>query len=578
MVQVDIMSFEGRKSIFKTAVRILTLTLITTLFVGTPDAFAAAPVISTSSTISNGALDPTLTLVGVNFATDNDKFDFTVDVGETDLKYDSVAFVSSTQMRFRFSGRTRAGSITIQADPSSFYPVAAEPSKILTIIVPAAPISQIITFNTPMTMTVKDLDQTPTATSNSGLTVSFLSNTPSVCTIDFLKIHAVAAGICSIKASQAGDMIFAPATDVIKTLVVLAAQPKSPDASISPIAGTIDLGTVTYNPNAASDKYVAVLVAGRETGTKSATLVKLLIPPFATKASTVFLISAFSTDEEGYDGYFVAKIKAVGADGTVLEHLKKHIEISIPSGAPGIIPSWSSDGVRWYKLQKIYSEVKPTGIQGAYFVEKDGRIAIFTDHLMLFGFRKAQTPLTISSPVSAIEIQIGVSLSSRGGSGIGAMLFSTSTPTICAVSPAGVVTGLTKGKCLVTGFKSASGIYSDATSQELTILIHPTNSLATDAAKHFGNWLLCHEISYSIFVNSTTIQIDLCHHIVGKIAYLEVGTKSKNGSWKYKRVAKAVLDENGKAAYKLNSVIRNGQILRVIAESEVHYATIVSGK
>ena len=82
---------------------------------------------------------------------------------------------------------------------------------------------QLITFTQPAAMTVGDGDQMLTATSDSALSVSIESTTPSVCTIVALKVHAVGAGTCSLTATQAGSGIYAAATSDTKTLVISAA-------------------------------------------------------------------------------------------------------------------------------------------------------------------------------------------------------------------------------------------------------------------------------------------------------------------------------------------------------------------
>ncbi|CAN1515199.1 hypothetical protein MCERE3_00974 [Candidatus Nanopelagicaceae bacterium] len=99
---------------------------------------------------------------------------------------------------------------------------------------------QTITFADLADMTVGDADQTPTAISDSELPITFTSTTLENCTIVDGKIHAVAAGACSITASQAGNEVFDAAVDVVKTLTILA----SPAITSAAISGTAKVGQV----------------------------------------------------------------------------------------------------------------------------------------------------------------------------------------------------------------------------------------------------------------------------------------------------------------------------------------------
>jgi uncharacterized protein (TIGR03437 family) len=66
------------------------------------------------------------------------------------------------------------------------------------------------------------------ATASSGLTVTFASNTPSVCTVSGVTVTLVAVGTCSITASQAGNSNYAAAAPVTLSFTVKAAMSASP--------------------------------------------------------------------------------------------------------------------------------------------------------------------------------------------------------------------------------------------------------------------------------------------------------------------------------------------------------------
>ena len=116
--------FEERKTLKKNFAFATIIFLLATFMSGTEIARAVTPAFSTSSNISNGALDPNILVNSTNFVTDINKFVFTVDVGTTGLTFDSAAFINSTRVRLNLRGTAQAGSISVQANISAFNPVA----------------------------------------------------------------------------------------------------------------------------------------------------------------------------------------------------------------------------------------------------------------------------------------------------------------------------------------------------------------------------------------------------------------------------------------------------------------------
>lgn len=125
----------------------ITLFLITKLLTGTYSAHALAPTFSSTTNITNGALDPNILINSSNFATDVNKFGFIVDMGTTGLTFDSAAFVNSTRVRINLRGTAQSGSISIQGTTAAFNPVADNPSNTLNITVPDPLIAQTISFD-----------------------------------------------------------------------------------------------------------------------------------------------------------------------------------------------------------------------------------------------------------------------------------------------------------------------------------------------------------------------------------------------------------------------------------------------
>ena len=134
-----------------------------------------------------------------------------------------VSFSSDTPSVCTVTGSTvttvAAGPCTITASQSGSARYAAAPNVTRSFQVnpvPAGPAPQTITFRQPPGATVG----TPavlSARASSGLPVSFSSDTPSVCTVTGSTVTTVAAGPCTITASQGGSARYAAAPDVTRS-------------------------------------------------------------------------------------------------------------------------------------------------------------------------------------------------------------------------------------------------------------------------------------------------------------------------------------------------------------------------
>ena len=566
-MKLNVKKISGNESLFTVVLfQLVPLMLFTTSIFAIPRASATSSVITTPSTIANGTFNPAPLIVGVGFATDVDKFDFTVDMGKTNLEYDSVAFINSTHIRFNFHGNANTGTIVIAANSSAFDPVGGVASNELIIVVAAPLIRQSITFKTFAPMAVGGKDQATTATSSSFLDVGIMSNTPSVCTIDFAKVHAVAAGTCSLKASQPGNEEYAPAPVITQTVVVKS-NPTEKILEVKPVDVATTLGSAMYDPDSIDGGHASVLVAG--SGTENATLVKLLIPSHATTVKTVFLISAYSSDEETAAGYFIARIAAVASNGMPIRRFKEAIEINIPLGANDAYPYWSYDGNRWYRLIKLETEELPSNLHAGYFVEGDGRIAIFSDYLMLFGFRKPQAPLSIISPVEKLSVLDTAALKSVGGSGPGQLRYKSLTDSICLISELGVLTGLSEGNCQVSALKAASGIFADTYSKQISIKITEVSNISKEVAASVNTGFLTHSLTFMKVNKSRTLDVGLCSIYANEKANLYLGTKARNGTWVWKSISVTQLDDNGAGQFTVTATFKAGQRIRVLVNDVI---------
>lgn len=156
-----------------------------------------------------------------------------------------VAFSTATPSVCTVSGTTvtllAAGTCTVHADAAGDADFNPAPTVVRSFAVQAAPgvpVAQTITFPALADQGRFDGTQTAAATADSGLVVSYTSQTPGVCSVSGATVTVLAVGDCTIAADQAGDSAYAAAPTVARTFhVAKAAQavtfPQPADASVT---------------------------------------------------------------------------------------------------------------------------------------------------------------------------------------------------------------------------------------------------------------------------------------------------------------------------------------------------------
>ena len=116
---------------------------------------------------------------------------------------------------------------------------------------------QMITFNAPGNVTFGVAPFSISASSNSGLTVAFASNTLPVCTVSLTTVTIIAGGTCTITASQAGNSTYAAATPVMRSFTV---NPEAQTITFNAL-GNVALGIAPFLISASSTSGLTVAFA-----------------------------------------------------------------------------------------------------------------------------------------------------------------------------------------------------------------------------------------------------------------------------------------------------------------------------
>jgi len=143
----------------------------------------------------------------------------------------------------KFVNTGNCGVIANQAGNATYGPAPAVGEVIQ---VNSSPSGQTITFPTITTQSA-GTQLTLVATATSALPVSFASSTTGVCTVSGTTANFMAAGTCTITASQAGDGSYTAATSVTQSFTVKASSTGPTPTSLTTYVGTYGSATPTYN-------------------------------------------------------------------------------------------------------------------------------------------------------------------------------------------------------------------------------------------------------------------------------------------------------------------------------------------
>ena len=182
----------------------------------------------------------------------------------------TVSLASSTTSVCTVSGTTLTlvdeGTCTITASQAGSGDYLAADDVVQSFTVSKA--SQTITFANPGSKALSLGSFTASSSADSGLTVSMASSTGSVCSVTGSTVSLLAAGTCTLTASQAGNSNYDAATNVERSFSVTAssggggggggggAPPPAP-AAPAPVATVTTAAVLTWTPDSDRDKYVS---------------------------------------------------------------------------------------------------------------------------------------------------------------------------------------------------------------------------------------------------------------------------------------------------------------------------------
>jgi len=307
--------------------------------------------------------------------------------------------------------------------------------------------------------------------------VTYVSNTPSVCTVSGTTLSAVAAGFCSITTTKAADSTYnsvsssvtvtiQPAQLLNQSSLVFASIPAGLGVETTGtffVSGGSGTGALTYSTTTPSIcSVVERLVRGLAPGTCTVVATKAADSAYLVATTSVNLVIgkaaqatlAFSPAANMKFGATVS-LFAGGGSGTG--------PVTFTTSTPSVC---SISGTTLTTLIAGTCTVTATKASDANY-----QIASVTASINVQGLQN-QAPLIMAIPgLPSGPINVGgfYGVTITGGTGTGAISYSTSTPTVCALSGTAnpsmfpfQIQGVAPGNCVVTVRKAADSNFNEA--------------------------------------------------------------------------------------------------------------------
>jgi len=330
--------------------------------------------------------------------------------------------------------------------------------------------AQTITFAPPTTLTTAQSPYSLTASASSGLTPVITSSTQSICTIAGTSLTILRNGTCTLVANQAGNDSYSAAAPVTKSISILSAQATlsiSSDNSSAYIVGANVVlntsggsgsGAVTYalsTPNSRCNivKNFRSTTLSTSTGAATTCAVTATKAASSTFAATTSSIKTFNflgsqaplnlsnSSTPGPTGSSITLSTTGGTDNGALSYA-----LSVANGRCTILNSTLSVSAG----AKTTCSVVATKAGTATYAPISTLPKVLT-------FLSPQAALSVSNSPKSGVVGTPITLTTSGGSGTGAVTFSTST-TGCSIS-SGTLTASIATTCLVFASKAIDNDY-----------------------------------------------------------------------------------------------------------------------
>ena len=180
-----------------------------------------------------------------------------------------------------------------------------------------------------------------------------------------------------------------------------------------------------------------------------------------------------------------------------------------------------------------------------------------------------QTALVLTTSAASVGWGLQVKLTVVGGSGTGALTYSSTGTTFCAVDRDGILTPVGVGTCTITANKAGDGTYGSAQSNSITITA--TNAIQpTVATKPVVSMVVGKPVG-----GVATVRFTVAATNAGKKVSVVLGTKNSTGKIIYRTLGSATVRATGVVVYKTRVKLPVGAVLQLRAPGSLILSRVI---
>ena len=289
-------------------------------------------------------------------------------------------------------------------------------------------------------------------------------------------------------------------------------------------------------------------------------MISLTVPQGATSTPVNFYVASVSSPSQVSQGDIDLNIRALKiSDNSSVSNFDKVLDIHYWVQFVDSVPRLVENGESGTVIASLQTALLPESMPAGYFVYGDRTYSILTRTLSTIFFDLIQEELLLKVKNGSLRVGEEAQLQYSGGSGTGALQFTSENPEICSVTASGLVKALKLGFCTIRLTKLGDASHLATSSDDFTFLITLSRQELRSLSSPRNQLIYARpQQDYQIFVN-------LASRFANKTGTLQL-RRYERGVLVYRTIGEVALNSHGNAIYDGKKSLLNGTRIRLVVD------------